>query len=167
MSRPSLQAGVDPRKKQMNAELERKISASSSSLGESIQRIVMAAKEGNDLSWKDQLLELFGGTDEIYAQREIRKRLLKSSEVCTFMLIFLSNPGFLERLALPQYSFSSLPIIHCYHIQTHVHPQVEPAKSTLDADILLDSSSCEKFVEKTTENELAPNLIHCMRLFRC
>ncbi|KAL7513979.1 hypothetical protein ACHAXN_011851 [Cyclotella atomus] len=35
-----------------------------------------------------------------------------------------------------------------------------------DIDILLQNSSCERFVLRCVENELPPNLIHCLRLLR-
>jgi hypothetical protein len=35
-----------------------------------------------------------------------------------------------------------------------------------DITILLENSSCKKFVLRCVENELAPNLIHCLRLLR-
>ncbi|KAL7447041.1 hypothetical protein ACHAXM_011573 [Skeletonema potamos] len=35
-----------------------------------------------------------------------------------------------------------------------------------DIDILLENSSCERFVLRCVENELPPNLIHCLRLLR-
>ena len=38
--------------------------------------------------------------------------------------------------------------------------------SRLDVDTLLAYSSCDKFSLQCLENELPPNLIHCMRLLR-
>jgi hypothetical protein len=35
-----------------------------------------------------------------------------------------------------------------------------------DIDVLLANSHCDKFVLRCMENELPPNLIHCMRLLR-
>ena len=35
-----------------------------------------------------------------------------------------------------------------------------------DLDILLENSECDKFVLRCVENELPPNLIHCLRLLR-
>jgi len=35
-----------------------------------------------------------------------------------------------------------------------------------DIDILLENSNCDKFILRCMENELPPNLIHCMRLLR-
>ena len=35
-----------------------------------------------------------------------------------------------------------------------------------DIDILLDNAACDKFVLRCVENELPPNLIHCLRLLR-
>ena len=35
-----------------------------------------------------------------------------------------------------------------------------------DIDVLLSKSSCERFVLRCVENELPPNLIHCLRLLR-
>lgn len=40
------------------------------------------------------------------------------------------------------------------------------ARSESNIDILLDNSSCDKFVLRCVENELPPNLIHCLRLLR-
>ena len=40
------------------------------------------------------------------------------------------------------------------------------ARSESNIDILLDNSTCEKFVLRCVENELPPNLIHCLRLLR-
>jgi hypothetical protein len=39
-------------------------------------------------------------------------------------------------------------------------------KSESHIDILLENSSCDKFVLRCVENELPPNLIHCLRLLR-
>ena len=35
-----------------------------------------------------------------------------------------------------------------------------------DIDVLLSKSSCERFILRCVENELPPNLIHCLRLLR-
>jgi hypothetical protein len=40
------------------------------------------------------------------------------------------------------------------------------ARSESNIDILLDNSTCDKFVLRCVENELPPNLIHCLRLLR-
>ena len=51
-------------------------------------------------------------------------------------------------------------------------PEVKAAREgdarhpTSDLDVLLDNSSCDKFVLRCVENELPPNLIHCLRLLR-
>ena len=39
-------------------------------------------------------------------------------------------------------------------------------EATSDIDILLENSTCERFVLRCVENELPPNLIHCLRLLR-
>lgn len=44
-----------------------------------------------------------------------------------------------------------------------------PAPTTsnkMDIDVLLQNSKCDKFVLRCVENELPPNLIHCLRLLR-
>ena len=41
----------------------------------------------------------------------------------------------------------------------------EPGKLS-DLDILLQNAKCEKFVLRCLEQELPPNLIHCLRLLR-
>ena len=38
--------------------------------------------------------------------------------------------------------------------------------SSSDIDTLLENSTCERFVLRCVENELPPNLIHCLRLLR-
>ena len=40
------------------------------------------------------------------------------------------------------------------------------SRSESDIDVLLENSSCDKFVLRCVENELPPNLIHCLRLLR-
>lgn len=39
-------------------------------------------------------------------------------------------------------------------------------ESENDIDVLLNNSTCERFVLRCVENELPPNLIHCLRLLR-
>ena len=45
-------------------------------------------------------------------------------------------------------------------------PKRAKALPVSDLDVLLDNSSCDKFVLRCVENELPPNLIHCLRLLR-
>ena len=111
-----------------DAGIERKISGAARRLGDDVQHVVLAAKQGNQAKrkncggpgetdqWKDHLLEILGGSDE-YVQN------LQKTEDNGMM-----------------------------------------AKN--DIDILLTYSNCEKFVLRCLENELPPNLIHCMRLLR-
>ena len=40
------------------------------------------------------------------------------------------------------------------------------SRNESDIDILLENSQCDKFVVRCVENELPPNLIHCLRLLR-
>jgi hypothetical protein len=41
-----------------------------------------------------------------------------------------------------------------------------PPLDRCDIDVLLENSTCERFVLRCVENELPPNLIHCLRLLR-
>ena len=40
------------------------------------------------------------------------------------------------------------------------------SRTESDIDVLLENSACDKFVLRCVENELPPNLIHCLRLLR-
>ena len=42
----------------------------------------------------------------------------------------------------------------------------EPIPDVCNIDILLENATCERFVLQCVENELPPNLIHCLRLLR-
>jgi len=86
-----------------DSRMERNVSMAARSLGDGVQKIVMAAKgkQGGDGEWKTELLKLLGADND-------------KSEI----------------------------------------------------DILLENSACEKFVLRCIENELPPNLIHCLRLLR-
>ena len=140
-----LQTGMDPRKVQQNVEIERNVTQSARRLGTNIESIVLAAQgkeKLSDNSWKDQLLDLFGGSDEKFAKEEIKRRLLKtevSGLSFAFILIFYLSFPFYSKIA---------------------------DNANLDVNILLKCSSCDKFVERSIENELPPRLIHCLRLFR-
>ena len=43
---------------------------------------------------------------------------------------------------------------------------VEPVQEVCDIDILLENSTCKRFVLRCVKNELPPNLIHCLRLLQ-
>jgi len=110
-----------PRSNQ-DAKIERDVSAAARNLGDSVQKIVTAAKAkqqqgsgggaaGVGDEWKTELLELLGAKPPSSADRK-------------------------------------------------------DAKPKSDIDTLLANSSSEMFTLRCVENELPPNLIHCMRLLR-
>lgn len=81
----SLQTGLDPRKIQQNREAERNIAQSARRLCDRIDLIVSSVQEkgeANDAAWKEDLITLFGGTDDEVKKREIRCRLLKNEVSC-------------------------------------------------------------------------------------
>ena len=91
-----------------DARMERLVAASSRSLGEGVQQIVMAAKAKTQAKgeWKEQLVQLL-----------------------------TTGAG-------------------------------SASEAVSDVDVLLENSSCEKFLLRCVENELPPNLVHCLRLLR-
>lgn len=139
--------------KTYDAGMERQISAAARKLGDDIQHVVVAAKQGNQAKkrgsngsgsgefeadeWKDSLLRILGGSDA-HVERQQQQKQQQQQNInnnqgkTTIMDIDMNMDG----------------------------------QKKSDIDILLDYSSCEKFVLRCLENELPPNLIHCMRLLR-
>ena len=68
--------------------MERLVTEAARKLGASIESIVLAAQGKNmaDSSWKDELLNLFGGSDENVRKAEIKRRLLKKVNLQKFIL---------------------------------------------------------------------------------
>ena len=129
--------------------VEREISAAARRLGESIQKVVHDAKSGKqsmrklsngsgghsslvDDEWRNSLLAVLGGSDEVYQVNEDEGSVLGSSD----------GRGYGYGTSLGANGQRS------------------------DVDILLNNSQYEKFILRCMENELPPNLIHCMRLLR-
>ena len=130
-----------------DAGMERQISAAARRLGEDIQQVVLAAKQGNRAKrkmgesdddesddderdeWKDHLLLILGGPDEYNIEATSKQRGMQSDAR--------------DVMDLPQSN-----------------------NERADIDTLLAYSACDKFVLRCLENELPPNLIHCLRLLR-
>jgi hypothetical protein len=126
--------------------MERKISGAARRLGDNIQKIVMEAKLGKQ---SKRRMPGNGPSDGMEsAGEEWSDRLLR-----------LLGGSDAEK------------------VQTIVDDK-EPSKDNFgatvsrnnkvpsDVDILLECSKCDKFLLRCMENELPPNLIHCMRLLR-
>ena len=146
--------------RQQEARMEREVSVAARNFGDGVQRIVLAAKakQGNAAAatagsgdpssspkntrtttsnWKTELLALLGAP-------------VPGDEPADST----SNDQPLTTADTPSKSSSG----------SGRTSKSSPPKS--DIDILLANSKCEQFVLRCVENELPPNLIHCMRLLR-
>ena len=101
---------------QQDARLERAVALSARSLGDGVQKIVLAAKQGDSGEWKQDLLQLLSGDKVVVGE--------------------------------------------------HAASSPNNANNDSDMAVLLKNSKLERFVLRCVENELPPNLIHCLRLLR-
>ena len=121
----------------LDAEMERRVAIAARNLGDGVSRIVLAARMGGGASG--------GGASGAGASRpaEWKVRLLD-------LLGGDDARRDAEDADGPAADGDA--------------PPVQSAQS--DIDVLLANSSCERFVLRCVENELPPNLIHCLRLLR-
>jgi len=133
-----------------DAEMERKVAISARNLGDGVSRIVLAARMGGGGGssgvageWKIRLLDLLGGSDEE-----------NSTTTTTHNNTSVSNSDM--DMGSPMGGVAS----------TTNNPLSLALNTPSDIDILLENSTCERFVLRCVENELPPNLIHCLRLLR-
>ena len=133
-----------------DAAVEREISAAARRLGESIQKVVLDAKLGKQAK---RCMSNSGGHGHTFPEDEWRNSLLAvlggSDEVCQVN----ADEGRVIGSGGHGYGYG-------YGTTLGANGQ------RLDVDILLNNSQCEKFILRCMENELPPNLIHCMRLLR-
>ncbi|KAL9189629.1 hypothetical protein ACHAXT_009304 [Thalassiosira profunda] len=125
-----------------DAEMERRVAISARNLGDGVSRIVLAARMGGGggdqpADWKARLLKLLGGSDG----ESVREGGVATP---TDELGLGSPMG-----GGPMGGGTGAGV-------------EEPS----DIDVLLENSACERFVLRCVENELPPNLIHCLRLLR-
>jgi len=122
------------RRLEVDAAAEREIADAACRLGESIQKVVLDAKQGKQAmrhngnggpmttpfpqdEWRTNLLQVLGGSDADVDEK-------------------------------------------------NGHGAAPSDEQRSDVDILLNNSHCDKFILRCMENELPPNLIHCIRLLR-
>jgi len=120
-----------------DAEMERKVSISARNLGDGVSRIVLAARMGGGSSGQS-------GNDP----EEWKVRLLK-----------LLGGSDEDNQRNSNGDSSALT-------EDGVASGGGNNEAPSDIDILLENSTCERFVLRCVENELPPNLIHCLRLLR-
>eukprot|EP00984_Skeletonema_dohrnii_P014346 scaffold6009_cov103-Skeletonema_dohrnii-CCMP3373.AAC.1 len=120
-----------------DAEMERKVSISARNLGDGVSRIVLAARMGGGSSGQS-------GNDP----EEWKVRLLK-----------LLGGSDEDNKRTSNGDSSALT-------EDGVASGGGNNEAPSDIDILLENSTCERFVLRCVENELPPNLIHCLRLLR-
>ena len=120
-----------------DAEMERKVSMSARNLGDGVSRIVLAARMGGGGGSSGQ-----AGNDPEEWKVRLLKLLGGSDEN--------NNEG--DSAALSDGGVAS--------------GGDNDDEAPSDIDILLENSTCERFVLRCVENELPPNLIHCLRLLR-
>lgn len=122
--------------------MERAVATASHAFGEGVQGIVVSAKakQGggqNDGEWKGALLTLLGQTDPAAAV---------TAAVTT-------TPTKGAAAAADGHKKGGVTVVTKPPPKAHI-------------DVLLQNSACDKFVLRCVENELPPNLIHCLRLLR-
>ncbi len=150
-----------------DAEIERRVATSARNLGEGVSRIVLAARMGGNSSggavggaggeWKAQLLQLLGGSDEdsIVAKSKDRDKNIHSGAGAVVVSDDVNTDDSKED---DDGGDDNTPT---------TMPSPAPLCEPTDIDYLLEhSSTCERFVLRCVENELPPNLIHCLRLLR-
>ncbi len=143
-----------------DAGMERQISAAARRLGEDIQHVVFAAKQGNRAKrkmggsdddetdddetdeWKDHLLQILGGVDNGGGGNGAKG---ESTQATT----------------TPSIKSSAATVT-----KNESRRFTQSNQKRSDIDTLLAYSDCDKFVLRCLENELPPNLIHCLRLLR-
>eukprot|EP00529_Nitzschia_sp_RCC80_P031903 CAMPEP_0113506282 /NCGR_PEP_ID=MMETSP0014_2-20120614/35819_1 /TAXON_ID=2857 /ORGANISM="Nitzschia sp." /LENGTH=870 /DNA_ID=CAMNT_0000401755 /DNA_START=36 /DNA_END=2645 /DNA_ORIENTATION=+ /assembly_acc=CAM_ASM_000159 len=128
------------------AEIERKVSLSARNLCCGVQRIVMAAKGKSDVEWKVELLTLLGGSDDDYKNDNSLTTTTKSSRMAfggTTKTTTSDGPG-----------------------GGKDGNNGNNGDGPSDIDVLLAAPKTDKFVMRCLENELPPNMIHCLRLLR-
>eukprot|EP00979_Chaetoceros_neogracilis_P019030 scaffold11627_cov267-Chaetoceros_neogracile.AAC.5 len=120
----------------VDAQVEREISSAASRLGESIQKVVLDAKLG-----KQALRHNANGgpTTKTFPEDEWSDNLLQ--------ILGGSDEDEDEG-----------------NDDADSVARIDGQRS--DVDILLNNSQCDKFILRCMENELPPNLIHCIRLLR-
>jgi hypothetical protein len=125
-----------------DAEMERKVSISARNLGDGVSRIVLAARMGGGGGGSTGGSSS-GSNDPEEWKVSLLKLLGGSDED--------NNNEATNKVGSGE-DFSS--------------SGNESSTPLSDIDILLENSSCERFVLRCVENELPPNLIHCLRLLR-
>ena len=118
------------------AEMERKVSVAARNLGDGVQKIVMAAKMGGGGGGGP------GGGGG-------------------------GGSGGGDQQSPDEWKIRLLQLLGgSDHEVEQQQSSGKKASPPNDLDILLENSECDKFVLRCVENELPPNLIHCLRLLR-
>lgn len=164
-----------------DAEMERNVAIAARKLGDGVGKIVLAARMGSGGEWKERLLALLGGGDEEDNNNNdvlpgsggegtmSVKRVSSTSSIANSTTnrsvnsTTNSDDGDQEIAGTDNnYNFDpSSPFAPMGGSAIE-----EPIPDVCNIDILLENSTCERFVLRCVENELPPNLIHCLRLLR-
>lgn len=163
-----------------DAEMERNVAIAARKLGDGVGKIVLAARMGSGGQWKERLLALLGGGDEDNdtnkaisgsGGKDTMSRFPSSSSMANSTTnrsvnSTTNSDGGGEEIAARDnandYNFDpSSPFSPMGGSAVD-----EPIPDACNIDILLENSTCERFVLRCVENELPPNLIHCLRLLR-
>jgi len=134
-----------------DVQKEREIAAAAHRLGEDIQHICLAAKTGSrrnvikevNEAWKLRLLQVLGGAENTEAADV---DLEMDGETNVGVDVKGGTAADAE-------------------IDAQINGTVTKVIKS-DVDILLENAESDKFVLRCMENELPPNLIHCLRLLR-
>ena len=129
----------ESRRQISDAQVEREISDAARGLGESIQKVVLDAKLGKQAKRRPSMT---------HVPNNWRDNLLK--------ILGGADEDVVDGTCNENVSDNG-----------NFTGQTEGSShSTSDVDKLLKNSHCDKFILRCMENELPPNLIHCMRLLR-
>lgn len=147
----------EARRQQSDAKIEREISEAARRLGESIQKVVLDAKQVKQAkrrqssghapnNWKDNLLKILGGADDVNGN-DVNRPDGDDSNVDA------GGDGIQAQVTRELQ-------------KSNANSKSDSNHPPSDVDKLLKNSHCNKFILRCMENELPPNLIHCMRLLR-
>ncbi len=160
--------------------VEREISDAARRLGENIQKVVLDAKINKQLrrpsmkhmqnNWRDALLDILGGADSDEDENGVSNDGSNGDGIANANATGNNNDSSENGNASQNNgdvgttsSNGKDPGTKTSTAAATKNPSQRPES---DLDKLLRNSHCDKFILRCMENELPPNLIHCMRLLR-